>query len=303
MRVAVWVLVAAVFTGCAGPGGGAGTLPQGQLPSPSPSVAPSPVPQPRGTGTVTVQFTNTTQQRFTFVGYDALGRTIYGPLTLERREPIVLPDVPLNARTLGIAVEGGAGQAALTLTATPSQTIRDPEVLPFSALVGLEVQPASTRVAKETGLQLTATGRFNTGQTVLMSAAVQWLSLDPFVVPVNSTGEIGGVGDGAVTVVASAGVVNGTSRVTATSARLDSLNIVPARVTLASLANTTVAVRGNFSDGTTQDMTTLVTWTSSRPEVATVSASGLVVALSGGETVLTAAGGNLNTTCIVTVAP
>ncbi len=248
------------------------------------------------------------QQRFTFVGYDALGRTIYGPLTLERRDPIVLPDVPLNARTLGIAVLGGdttfgAGQAALTLTATPSQTVREPEVLPFSSLVGIDVQPASTRVAKQTALQLTATGRFNTGQTVLMSAAVQWLSLDQFIVPVSSTGEIGGIGDGAVTVIASAGVVNGTSRVTATSARLDFLNVMPANLRLASLANTTVAAQGNFSDGTAQDLTTLVTWSSSRPEVATVSPSGLVVALSGGETVLTAVGGPLNATCNVTVAP
>lgn len=298
MRRTLVLLATALVTGCAGPGGGAGTLPQGPLPSPAPSVGGSPAPQPRGTGTVTVQLTpgTLTGASFSFAGYDSAGRTIYGPLARDRSDSIVIPDVPVNAATLGIAVLTGnttigVGQAPLTLATTVTQTIRDPEVQPLTTLVGLDLQPQALKIAFGTAGQLTATGRFNNGRSVLMSAAVNWLSLDQFIVPVTPTGEAEGAGEGGVTVIASAGVVNATARVQVTGVRLEAINIVPPTVRLSSLANTTLTATGSFSDGTTQDLTTLVQWTSKRPEVASVSPSGLVVGLSEGETTIEAVGG------------
>jgi hypothetical protein len=72
---------------------------------------------------------------------------------------------------------------------------------------------------------------------------------------------------------------------------LDSLKVTPATQSLAvgqTVQFTAIGTYGNANHLSTQDITSLVTWTSSTPSVATVSASGVATAVSAGSTTITA---------------
>ena len=62
---------------------------------------------------------------------------------------------------------------------------------------------------------------------------------------------------------------------------------------------------GTYLDGTTGDVTNLVTWTSSNPAVATISSSGLVTVVGVGSSVITASSGNVRSlgATLTTIAP
>jgi hypothetical protein len=61
---------------------------------------------------------------------------------------------------------------------------------------------------------------------------------------------------------------------------------------------------GTYSDGSTQNLTSSATWTSSQPSVASINSSGFATSKGGGVTMITAASGSLNgsTTLVVTPA-
>src|SRR6266851_69713 len=72
---------------------------------------------------------------------------------------------------------------------------------------------------------------------------------------------------------------------------LDSVRVTPATqsLTVGQTAQfTAVGTYGNANHLSTQDVTSVVNWTSSAPSVATVSASGLVTAVGAGTTTITA---------------
>src|ERR1017187_11017276 len=78
---------------------------------------------------------------------------------------------------------------------------------------------------------------------------------------------------------------------------LDSIQVTPSTKTLAvgqTTQFTATGIYGNANHASTQNITGSVTWTSSLPAVATVSSTGLVTALSGGTTSITASATGFN---------
>ena len=89
---------------------------------------------------------------------------------------------------------------------------------------------------------------------------------------------------------------------------LDSVRVTPAAQSVAvgqTAQFTAVGIYGNASHPSTQDVTSTVTWTSSTPSVATVSASGVATAVSAGSTIITASAtgfaGPVSSTAALTV--
>lgn len=66
-------------------------------------------------------------------------------------------------------------------------------------------------------------------------------------------------------------------------------------------ANVSMTASGFYSDGSTRDLTNVVTWQSSDPEVATVDSGGVVSAVSVGETIITATLGDASDTFLIIV--
>jgi hypothetical protein len=89
---------------------------------------------------------------------------------------------------------------------------------------------------------------------------------------------------------------------------LDSVQVTPAAQSLAvgqTVQFTATGIYGNANHPATQNITSVVTWTSSLPSVATVSSSGLATAVSAGTTTITASAtgfaGPVNSTAGLTV--
>jgi hypothetical protein len=85
------------------------------------------------------------------------------------------------------------------------------------------------------------------------------------------------------------GSVSGQASLTVTNATLSSIAITPTAPQSISLGSTVqYKATATFSDSTTQDVTTLVTWTSSDPAVAVVSLFGVATSTGTGSTMIRA---------------
>jgi len=120
-----------------------------------------------------------------------------------------------------------------------------------------------------------ATGSYSDGSTQNITQAVTWSSSDSTVASVNSNGFATGQGTGSVTITATQGSVSGTTGLVVTSSQLVSIAVSSPNPGSKLAEQTSVQLKavGTFADGTTQNLTTSATWTSSDATVATVSST------------------------------
>src|ERR1700757_5037379 len=87
------------------------------------------------------------------------------------------------------------------------------------------------------------------------------------------------------------------------SAQLKSINISPGNPTIALGLSQQLTATGTFSDGTTRDLSGIVTWNSSCNGIADVSASGLVSSIGQGTCTVTGTSSNISASTSITVGP
>jgi 6-phosphogluconolactonase (cycloisomerase 2 family) len=194
--------------------------------------------------------------------------------------------VAAGSSTIAAAVNGVQGTATVTVT---SET-----------LASIAITPASISIANTTKTQLHATGTYTDTTVHDITAQVTWTSGQPTIASVsnapNLEGQVMGLAPGTATITATLSGISSTSSVTVTGATLMGLTISvpdPNIYIAPSLGSTQQATAiGTFSDSTTQDLTTTVTWTSSAPAVATVSnaagSQGLITGAGAGTSNITA---------------
>src|SRR5215472_1224930 len=165
-----------------------------------------------------------------------------------------------------------------------------------ATLTSIAITVPATSIAKGTTVQLTATCNFSDGTTQDCTNQVSWTSGNSGVAQVSDTapskGLVTGVGVGNTTISGSLGGIQGSATATVTDATLSSITIAPPGPSIAKGTMVELTATGNFSDGTTQDLTTQVSWTSGDDTIAQVSniseTEGLVTGLSAGNTSITA---------------
>ncbi len=190
----------------------------------------------------------------------------------------------------GLAV----GSAAITATLAGVQGSTTATITP-AVLTSITIDPVDPSIAKGTSVQLTATGNFSDGTTEDLTAQVSWTSSDSNTAQVSnaadSKGLVTGLATGVAVITATIDGVQGSTTVTVTSAVLTSITITPVNPTIAAGTSVQLTATGNFSDGTTEDITELASWTSSNTLVAQVSnepgSKGLVTGLAVGVAVIT----------------
>jgi uncharacterized protein YjdB len=195
--------------------------------------------------------------------------------------------------TISASSEGKSGSAGLTVTAPPPTPVATVTVTPGAP----SVQTGAT-------VQLSAVTRDAAGN-VLTGRTIAWSTNNPSAASVSATGLVTGVAAGSATITASSETKNGTSSVTVTAPApvpVASVTVSPAAPSLQ--VGTTVqltAVPRDANGGALSGRT--ITWQSSNPSVATVSASGLVTAIVAGSVTITASCGGASGTSSVTVTP
>lgn len=231
-----------------------------------------------------------TQQPFTAIGTfsDASTQNITADATWSSSLPAVatVSNTPgslgvasaLSAGTTNIsaALEGISGAAPLNVSAV--------------TLTSITLTPATATLALGSTLALNAVGNFSDGTHQNIDVVATWTSSATNIATVNSQGTVTGVADGTVTITAQLGAVSSSASLTVED--LTSVTIVPASASFAALTSMQLAAIGTLADGSTQDLTGSVVWTSSNADAVTLSvvsgSKGLAAGLAAGSSTVTA---------------
>jgi hypothetical protein len=195
--------------------------------------------------------------------------------------------------------EGPPGD--IVMTATPSVVVTVGAPLP--SLVSIAVSPANPSIAAGAQQQFVATGTYSDGTTKDLTSTATWSSSDGSVATINSSGLAATVAQGTITITATLGLINGSTTLTVTAPSLVTLAVTPADVVINSGSTLQFAATGTYSDGSTQDLTSSVTWASSSTSAATIDGSGLASAVGAGKTMIGAVSGGISDSTLLTVAP
>jgi len=176
---------------------------------------------------------------------------------------------------------------------------------PVSAsLSGLSVTPNAASIAATSTVTLHATGSYSDGTTKDLSSSATWTSSDSKIATVSAAGVVTGVANGTATISAKSGAFTGSASITVTggaSPSLSSIVISPASPSIPINTTQQLAATGSYSDGSSRDLTNIVTWSSSTIANATVDATGLASGVAAGSATITATLGSASKATSVTV--
>ena len=129
---------------------------------------------------------------------------------------------------------------------------------------------ATPSVANGTSVQLYATGMYTDNSTRDLTTVASWLSTSD--AKMGSEGLVTAVAQGTATVTATFGSASGSTIVTVTPAILHSIAINAANGSIAKGTSGQFTATGTYSDTSTANITSQVTWNSASPTIATISA-------------------------------
>ena len=191
--------------------------------------------------------------------------------------------------TITAMLNGVTGTATLTVSA--------------ATLTSIAVTPVSPSIAAGTTEQFTATGTYSDNSTANLTSQVTWASATPSVATINTTGLATGVAPGTSTITAMLNGVTGTATLTVSAATLTSIAVTPANPSIAAGTTEQFTATGTYSDNSTANLTSQVTWASATPSVATINTTGLATGVATGSSSITATLGSVTGTATLTVTP
>ncbi len=155
-------------------------------------------------------------------------------------------------------------------------------------LASVRVTLADNSIAAGTGTSLTVTGIYADNTTADFSTQVVWISSNPAVATVDANGNVTALAAGATTITALYGFYGDSVTLTVTAALLTSIKVEPVTPNIANTTSQQFTATAYFSDASTQDFTTQVTWSSSNESVATIDANGYATSIGKGDTTIQA---------------
>jgi uncharacterized protein YjdB len=197
----------------------------------------------------------------------------------------------------------GVGEGITDITAT-SDLVSDTAALTVTlALNSIAVTPAIATIPKGLTQQYTATGTYSDASTADITSSVTWASSATAVATIDSVGLATGVGDGSTNITAALdSVVSNTATLTVTAPILQLITVTPETATIEVDANQQYTATGTYSDASTANITSSVTWASSNTTVATIDpAAGLATGVGKGITDITATSDSISDTAALTV--
>jgi uncharacterized protein YjdB len=199
--------------------------------------------------------------------------------------------------TITAAVGAVSGTATITVTATTA------------TLLSIAVTPATAQAGVGTTQAFQAEGSYSDGTQVDLTSSVTWSSSQTGVATISKSSPMYGVATavaaGSTSIQATLSGITGTATLTVTTASLLSITVTPANPAMTVGDKQAMTATGNYSDGSTADLTQQAVWTSSNTAVATLSndvgAAGLLTAVAAGTATITATVGSLSGSTTVTV--
>jgi hypothetical protein len=155
-------------------------------------------------------------------------------------------------------------------------------VVSTAALSSIAVTPANPSIVQGLTQQFTATGTYSDGSTQNLTSSATWSSSNTGVVTIAAGGLATGVTSGQVTIQAVYTSITGTTALTVSTATLSSIAVTPANRSIAQGLTQQFTATGTYSDASTHDLTSSVTWSSLNTAIATIASGGLAKAVAIG---------------------
>jgi uncharacterized protein YjdB len=195
-----------------------------------------------------------------------------------------------NGAKFDVVVSNSAGNMtsnAATLTVSAAATLQS-----------IAVTPATPSIAAGATQQFTATGTYSDNSTKNITASVTWKSSNTGFATIGAaTGLATGVAAGTTQITATQGSVvspNDALTVTAAGVTLRSVAVTPPSPSIVAGNTQQFTATGTYSDNSTKNITTSVTWKSSNTAFATIGgATGLATGVAAGTTQITATQGSV----------
>ncbi len=155
--------------------------------------------------------------------------------------------------------------------------------------------------------QLAITGQRVDSSSNDVTAGCTYSTSNAAVATVSSGGLVSFVGAGSCNITATYTSLGATTAVVIVpvtvsgGVTLTGIDVTPTSPSIVAGSTLQMSAKGSYSDGSTANITSTVTWTSGTPAKATVSSSGLVSAVAAGSSVITATLGAISGTDTVTI--
>jgi Flp pilus assembly secretin CpaC/tetratricopeptide (TPR) repeat protein len=186
------------------------------------------------------------------------------------------------------------GPAASSSTTTGIVSPSVPLTVTSATLKSIAVTPGTASIAPGGTQQFTAIGTFSDGTTQDITSTVDWTSSNTGVATIGALNGLGiGQATGTTAITATFGSLTSSAvTLNVTNATLRSIAVTPLTGSVARNGTVQLIATGTFSDGTTQNITSSASWTSSNTGIAAVGA-GLVRGVAAGSAQITAAIGGI----------
>jgi uncharacterized protein YjdB len=204
------------------------------------------------------------------------------------------------------ALDKGTADVQATLAGV---TATVPVTVSASPLTSILVKPDPLNLILGIKGTLIATGNYQNGTTQDLTSQVAWSVSDANIASISNAagtaGQITGLALGTTTAVATLGGMAGKALVNVSQAKLTAIAITPATATVNAGAKQQFTAIGTYDNGTTPDLTTQVTWSSSDIRIAQISnaagSNGLATSLVQGTATITATLAGVSATAALTV--
>ncbi len=240
--------------------------------------------------------TNGQTEAFTATGYyaDLTTANLTSQVTWSSSATTV---ATINSQGLASSVAAGTTTITATLTGISGSTsltvVNPPPPPPPPTLQSITVTPANQTIDVGATEQYTAIGHYSDGSTLNLTNQATWSTTDNTVAPIGAQGLATGVAAGSVTISATYSGVTGSTTLTVVTPpppppppTLTSLVVTPANPTIYVGQAQQFTATAHYSDGSTRNVTSLATWSSSVTTVATISGSGLASSVAVGTTTI-----------------
>lgn len=178
-----------------------------------------------------------------------------------------------------------------------STTVKVP-VTVTDIVTKIEVKPSTIQMNIKKSTALKVMGTYSNGRTINLSRSVVWTSSNPGVAAVKN-GTVKGLSEGQATLTGTYQDQTITATVTVVPT-LQKLIVGQKSLVLSPQSSTTLGVIAQYDTGKTMLVTGSAVWSSSKPNIATVT-GGRIIAVAKGKTTITAKWGNKKVMIPVTV--
>jgi len=169
-------------------------------------------------------------------------------------------------------------------------------------LTSIAVSPGNLTLSSGQSQQYTATGTFSDGSTQNLTATGTWSSNSLPVANVTQSGLAIALESGTATISATKDGITGSASLTVNIPALASILVTPGTSSILVGSTQTFTANGIFTDGTSQNLTTLATWESTSTATASISNQGLATGAAGGTTTIRATKDGITGTASLTVS-